>query len=49
MKRYHIWHNTRGQADEYFIVNNETHEVVPQWFNCIWSIPRFIGRLICKD
>lgn len=49
MKKYYIWHNTKGLADEYFLVNKETGEIVPQWLDCIWRIPKFIGRILCKD
>lgn len=41
MKKYHIWHNTRGIADEYFIVRNKDDIVILQ-------LPRWLGRLICK-
>ena len=47
--KYSLWHNTKGIADQYFIINNETKQVVPQWFGCIWPIPKFIGRIFCKD
>ena len=37
---WHIWHNTRGIADEYFIVKGD---------RVYWQIPRWLGRLIKKE
>lgn len=42
MKKYYVWHNTRGMSDEYFIVNKSKSKVL--W----WRLPKFIGRLLCK-
>lgn len=41
MKKFYIWHNTRGKADQYFVVNRDTDIV-------LFGIPKFIGRLICR-
>lgn len=38
MKKFYIWHNTRGVADEYWFVNKKTDKV-------LFYIPRWIGRL----
>lgn len=35
--KYWIWHNTRGIADEYFLVRNKDDYVFIQ-------IPKFIGK-----
>lgn len=37
---WRIWHNTRGIADEYFIVNGN---------KVYWRIPRWLGRLMKKE
>lgn len=34
---YHIWHNTRGKADQYFVVRNMDNIV-------LFSIPKWLGR-----
>ena len=37
---WHIWHNTRGLADEYFIVKG---------YRVYWKIPHWFGRLLRKE
>ena len=34
---WHVWHNTNGIADEYFIVKE---------YKVLWKIPRWLGRLL---
>ena len=41
MKKFYIWHNTRGKSDQYFVVNRDTDIM-------LFGIPKFIGRLICR-
>lgn len=40
MMNWHIWHNTRGFADEYFIVKK---------YKVYWKIPQWLGRLLKKE
>lgn len=39
--KYYIWHNTRGIADEYFVVRKKDDIV-------LFGIPKILGRLIYK-
>lgn len=41
MKGYHIWHNTRVKADEYWFVREKDCRV-------LFYIPKWIGRLFDK-
>ena len=45
--KYCIWHNTIGQADQYFILNKETHKVVTV-FGCLFPLPKWLGKLLMK-
>lgn len=39
MKKYHIYHNTNGIADQYFVVENVTGFVK-------FQLPRWLGRIL---
>lgn len=36
---WHIWHNTNGQADQYFICRG---------YRVYWQIPHWLGRWILR-
>lgn len=37
----YVWHNTRGIANQYFVVNSKD--------KVLFEIPKCIGRLFCKE